>query len=265
MWHIKQCSIVVNFNPTNEAVCKVIGFFLDNCASQNNNSMDLWSLIFLVESNICKQDRAIFLVFGNTNNYCGCLFNLLKIQYFKQNIYSTDKALNNSCNNNIYAARVEESIFRNWYKLEYKFFKRIPSDTIKSNNIFRFNDYKQEKYVCRNLIGIMWWCYIWIKLKIGMKIHSYLRSLKWSIPHESSTLSWWSFMINGIHFCLVNNYRSKNTILRILQRRSGRGSRKTPMNQRALRNIALVSTTTSMNTDRSCLVLKIIILNLNYM
>ena len=71
-------------------------------------------------------------------------------------------------------------------------------------------------------------------------------------------------MINGVHFCLTKKDKSENTIARILQRRSERGSRKTLKQQRTFGSNTLVLTTKNKKTKRGCLILKILVFNLNF-
>ena len=74
-------------NKDHEAA-KEINIVMDNCIGQNKNNMVIRLLYFMVQRKLCKVARAIFLVKGHTKNDCDRLFNLMKIDYRKQNIYT---------------------------------------------------------------------------------------------------------------------------------------------------------------------------------
>ena len=142
MWNIKRCGIDSNLNPTPKDACKGIGFFFDNCAGQNKNRMVTRLLLFLVGRNICKLYHATFFSLDTQIMIATTYLKFLNILYRKQNIYNRDKLMEilNAYNNNIYVVFVEEGIFINWDKLKEKFFKRMPSNTTKSNHTFKVNN-----------------------------------------------------------------------------------------------------------------------------
>ena len=59
----------------------------------------------------------------------------------------------NALNYKIDVVHAEGGVFSNWYKLEYKLFKIIPSNTTKENHIFEVNNYKPEKFCVSELDG----------------------------------------------------------------------------------------------------------------
>ena len=72
---------------------KEVNIIMDNCIGQNKNNMVLRLLFFMVSRKLCRVARAIFLVKGHTKNDCDRLFNLMKIDYRKENVYTPEDLL----------------------------------------------------------------------------------------------------------------------------------------------------------------------------
>ena len=70
-----------------------LNFILDNCSGQNKNRMVLRLANFLVESGAFKKVNFLFLVRGHTKNPCGRMFNILKLRFRKQNVYTMEQML----------------------------------------------------------------------------------------------------------------------------------------------------------------------------
>jgi hypothetical protein len=107
----------------------------DNCVGQNKNNMVLRMLILLVKKKICLKATAIFLVRGHTKNDADRAYNLLKLLYRKQNIYTPEDlwgALNDQekCN----CVMVSSDIFKDWKSMEDKYLSEIKDVT--KNHIF---------------------------------------------------------------------------------------------------------------------------------
>ena len=65
----------------------------DNCTGQNKNRMVMRFVVWLVEKKFFAKVSLIFLVAGHTKNPCDRLFNLLKGEYRRRNIYNVDDLL----------------------------------------------------------------------------------------------------------------------------------------------------------------------------
>jgi hypothetical protein len=74
-------------------VAKEINFVFDNCGGQNKNKMVLQFMVMLAKLNLAKIIHTIFLIKGHTKNDCDRLFNLLKYDYRKTNVYTPKQLL----------------------------------------------------------------------------------------------------------------------------------------------------------------------------
>jgi hypothetical protein len=74
-------------------VAKEINFVFDNCGGQNKNKMVLRFMVMLGKLKLAKIVRAIFLIKGHTKNDCDRMFNLLKYDYRKTNVYTPKQLL----------------------------------------------------------------------------------------------------------------------------------------------------------------------------
>eukprot|EP00978_Attheya_sp_CCMP212_P020732 scaffold59674_cov28-Attheya_sp.AAC.1 len=74
--------------PVTHMPAKEINIVLDNCGGQNKNRMLFRMLFFMVKRGLCHVARAVFLIRGHTKNDCDRMFNLLKTDYRKKNIYT---------------------------------------------------------------------------------------------------------------------------------------------------------------------------------
>ena len=69
-----------------------LNIIFDNCSNQNKNDTVLKMFVFLTEVGYFKQVNFIFLMVGHTKNAADHLFNALKVEYRKKNLF-TMKAL----------------------------------------------------------------------------------------------------------------------------------------------------------------------------
>ena len=118
------------------SLCKELNFVFDNCAGQNKNRMVLRFIVVLAKLKFAKIVRAIFLVKGHTKNDCDRMFNLMKFDYRKENIYTPTEliALVNK-HKQVNAIAMEASDFLDWSALE----DRMMADKVtqvKKNHIF---------------------------------------------------------------------------------------------------------------------------------
>jgi hypothetical protein len=96
---------------------KEINIVMDNCGGQNKNRMVLRLLFYLVKRKVATVARIIFLVRGHTKNDCDRLFNLLKKDYRKCNVYTPIDLRTCISNPLIDPVIIEDqSVFRNFDK-----------------------------------------------------------------------------------------------------------------------------------------------------
>ena len=87
----------------------------DNCLGQNKNNYVLRLLAYLTMNKYFKTVRIVFLVAGHTKNTADRLFNLLKLDYRKENIFLLSKLIK-VCNQNEHVTthKVDWKVFDNW-------------------------------------------------------------------------------------------------------------------------------------------------------
>jgi hypothetical protein len=82
-YNLKRLGIVGTNEPFKE-----LNIVMDNCGGQNKNRMVLRLLHYLVKKKVAVVARIIFLVRGHTKNDCDRLFNIMKKEYRKSNVYT---------------------------------------------------------------------------------------------------------------------------------------------------------------------------------
>jgi hypothetical protein len=70
-----------------------LNVFFDNCTGQNKNNTVLKYMVWLVEMGYFKKVNFIFLIIGHTKNAADRLFNALKFDYRKHDIYTVEDLL----------------------------------------------------------------------------------------------------------------------------------------------------------------------------
>ena len=99
-------------------------YVADNCGGQNKNRTVIRFLMWLVENRIFPQVKILFLVKGHTKNAADRMFNLLKLSYHKQNIFSYDKmeeVLNKNQFVDVHKMKPEEFFdHEKWQNLHYR-------------------------------------------------------------------------------------------------------------------------------------------------
>jgi hypothetical protein len=80
--NLKRLGIMDAVEPIKE-----LNIVMDNCGGQNKNRMVLRMLHYLVKKKVAVDARIIFLVKGHTKNDADRLFNLMKKEYRKSNVY----------------------------------------------------------------------------------------------------------------------------------------------------------------------------------
>ncbi len=113
---------------------KELNLVFDNCAGQNKNKTVMRYLLWVVAMKYARVARAIFLVKGHTKNDCDRLFNLLKINSRKANIWTPQDLIDSyNMNDNVCCQHFLE--FYDWDTYFNRYMKKtIPK--ISSSHIF---------------------------------------------------------------------------------------------------------------------------------
>jgi hypothetical protein len=74
-----------------DSVCGELNIIFDNCSSQNKNNTVLKLPAWLMAMGYFKEIHFIFLMVGHAKNAADRRFNLLKQEYWKQNLFTFDK------------------------------------------------------------------------------------------------------------------------------------------------------------------------------
>lgn len=117
---------------------KELTFIFDNCGGQNKNNMVLRMLFFIVKMGVAKVARASFLVRGHTKNDCDRLFNLMKKDIRKTNVYTPKQLLQSIKHKQVTAVPVDSSVFKDWDALEDKHIRKA-AGLINTNHMFEVN------------------------------------------------------------------------------------------------------------------------------
>lgn len=111
---------------------------MDNCGGQNKNRMVLRLAILLTELQYFKEVNVCFLVAGHTKNSCDRLFNSLKKEYRKSDVFSVDDLITKlSVCKNVVPVRVETEDFKDYDEFENKIYKKIQTGTVNRAHIFQ--------------------------------------------------------------------------------------------------------------------------------
>ena len=116
---------------------KELTLIFDNCCGQNKNRMVIRLLFFIVKLGIANKARASFLIKGHTKNDCDRLFNTMKKQYRKSNIYIPDDLMASLEQPKVHPVLCKPEFFFDWDALEEMWMSR-PSK-IKSYHVFTFD------------------------------------------------------------------------------------------------------------------------------
>ena len=114
-----------------------LNFILDNCSGQNKNRMVLRLANLLVESGHFKKVNFLFLVRGHTKNPCDRMFNILKLRFRKQNVYTMEQLLQVlNKQDQVNALRVLPSDFYDIDAFLNKFYRQFTTGTVHKSHIF---------------------------------------------------------------------------------------------------------------------------------
>jgi hypothetical protein len=106
---------------------KELNIVMDNCGGQNKNRYVLRLAPLCVELRYYRRVNIIFLVAGHTKNAADRLFNLLKVQYRKRQVFSMEQ-LQQTLDENEYVncIKVDEDEFYDFGKFEDSIYKQTP-------------------------------------------------------------------------------------------------------------------------------------------
>jgi hypothetical protein len=123
-----------------DSVGGVLNINFDNCSSQNKNNTVLKLPAWLMAMEYFKEVHFVFLMVGHTKNAADRLFNLLKQEYQKQNLFMFDElvqTLDKLLLLTIHPTVAED--FLNYSKLLDSLY-RLLTGNIKTNHIFSCTD-----------------------------------------------------------------------------------------------------------------------------
>ena len=136
------CSMLMDFlanerwpreNETGEALCVVA----DNCCGQNENSTVIRLMLCLVEMKHFEKACVTFLVRGHTKNCCDRMFNLMKKDFHKRDLFAHDDVLTRlGSNDRVSIVDFPPEEFRDWGKHFDQHYKKMVSGTVAENHVF---------------------------------------------------------------------------------------------------------------------------------
>ena len=120
----------------------------DNCGGQNKNNMVIRMANYLVEKGHFEEVEFLFFIKGHTKNACDRCFNLMKIRFHNQNVYTfdaekDDKSLMrivSSCQD-FHPVKVTEDNFRDWdTSLLNRLYTRFKDGVVSTNHSFNVSN-----------------------------------------------------------------------------------------------------------------------------
>ncbi len=121
-----------------------LNVIFNNCLGQNKNNTVLRLATWMMEMNYFKEVYFIFLVVGHTKNAADCLFNSLKDEYCRQNLFTFQdllETLNKLSMVILCPASLED--FLDYGRLMSSLFWTLAGN-IKKNHIFSCNNYGSQ-------------------------------------------------------------------------------------------------------------------------
>ena len=107
----------------------------DNCSGQNKNNTVLRLAVWLVEMNYFQRVQFLFYIKGHTKNVCDRMFNLMKQNFHKHDVYSMEQLL--SCLSKQSQVTVHHPMpneFSDWTKMFDKYHRSYKH--VKINHVF---------------------------------------------------------------------------------------------------------------------------------
>jgi hypothetical protein len=143
MVHLQQQSIL-QVSATGQPVpAKRLTIAADNCSGQNKNNMVLRLANYLVEKGYFEEVEILFYVRGHTKNACDRMFNIMKLNFHKKNIFTfcyenePDNLLGVlGRSDSVTVIKVTADMFKDWDKHLNRLYKRLKDGTILINHVF---------------------------------------------------------------------------------------------------------------------------------
>jgi hypothetical protein len=122
---------------------KLLTIAADNCSGQNKNNHVLRLANYLVEKGYFLKVEVLFYVRGHTKNACDRHFNLLKLHFHKNNIYTFNSDLEPGNLVNMLRRQKDTTVipvtvamFHDWHRHLNRLYKLLESGTILINHVF---------------------------------------------------------------------------------------------------------------------------------
>ena len=159
--NLKRLGVVGTLEPFKE-----INIVMDNCGGQNKNRMVLRLLHYLVKKKIAVDARIIFLVRGHTKNDCDRLFNTMKKEYRKSNVYTPVDLEGSIKHDLVDTVTVDHTAFRDWDTQEDGIIERtkdikahhcflVSANRDNGNTMYMESDNNSGREVARQLVKPM--------------------------------------------------------------------------------------------------------------
>ncbi len=128
---------IKEFGWLQEMMGKVLTVVMDKCGGQNKNNNFLHLALYLVEHKYFHHVEFAFYVRGHTKNDCNWLFNQLKLQQHKLNMYTMSQLVDclNFCIN-ITFIESKSDYFFDYGNLLDKFYQSFQAGSIQKNHLF---------------------------------------------------------------------------------------------------------------------------------
>eukprot|EP00957_Ditylum_brightwellii_P060308 4580042-Ditylum_brightwellii.AAC.1 len=134
-----------------EEPCTELTIIMDNCRGQNKNQMVLHMALFLVNINAYKKVNFVFLVAGHTKNACNRLFNLLKIEYRKCDMFPMSQLVTQlSCHKLITVYKIDPNEFKDMDACWDIHYKWIENGTVNHLHFFSVSNNQPGVLVSHN-------------------------------------------------------------------------------------------------------------------
>jgi hypothetical protein len=132
MKHLSENGVL---EPTKKGAKLTLLF--DNCPGQNKNNIVLRLSNYIVERRYFKEVSCVFWMRGHTKNACDRMFNLLKMQYHRRNIYTFNQLMQTlAVQEDVRVVQVNEDDFVDYSKFLNEFYKKIKDGEVLKNHIF---------------------------------------------------------------------------------------------------------------------------------
>lgn len=118
----------------------------DNCGGQNKNKVVVRFFMWLMETKVFPRVRLFFLIKGHTKNACDRLFNLVKLDYHRKNVYTYDELFKTIDENEfITAHKMQREEFYNFEKWQDKYYRKPTGGEFNQTHVFTISSNNGQK------------------------------------------------------------------------------------------------------------------------